>query len=81
MAELEPETSGWLAKVTPDREAPRYFIAATATADEAEAIIKNRRRLHGRIEILCKIDIPNVMGFTLRRGEVRQIDYDPPQTP
>jgi hypothetical protein len=71
--------SGWLVKVTPDKGkgVRRYFVVAAATAGEAETIIKNRRGVgDDHVEILCKIDIPNVMGFTLRRGEVRQIDYN-----
>jgi hypothetical protein len=77
------EINGWLAKVTmPGTAKPRYFVVAIATAEEAELIIKHRRDARrGQVEILCRIDIPNVMGFTLARGEARPIDYDTPETP
>jgi hypothetical protein len=78
MGNPKPDVGGWLARVTaPDKAAPRYFIAAVVTAEEAETIIADRPEVRGDpVEILCNIDVQNVIGFTLTPGEVRRIDYD-----
>ena len=79
MADVGPETpisiSGWVVKVTTPGDSPviRHFIAAVETAREAE--LEVRAICQGdHVEVVRQCTVPNMMGFKMRPGEVRQYD-------
>ena len=71
--------TGWLARVTtPGAAQPRWFVAAADNRLDAEVEIRGHPAVGGdQVEIIRQLTVPNMMGFRLRPGEVRQIDAPP----
>jgi hypothetical protein len=79
---MDQETSvaGWLARVTTPGLGPHWFVAAIVNRQEAAAEIRDHPDVgRDHVEIVEKLTAPNMMGFDLRPGEVKQIDA--PLTP